>query len=394
MTREGSKAVPLVAAGIATAFLLSPADGATPPAIIRVSVDSSGAQANGRSDPYPSISADGRFVAFASVASNLVAGDTNGASDIFVHGLVSRETTRVSVDSGGAQADAVSSRPAVSGDGRFIAFQSAASNLVAGDTNGASDIFVHDRESGETTRVSVANDGGQANASSFEPGINADGRFVTFFSPASNLVEGDTNNTYDAFVHDRVSGATIRASVDSAGVEGNSFSFMTTISGDGRVVAFESLSSNLVAGDTNSNFDIFAHDLETGATTRVSVGAGGTQGNNGSHEPTLNADGRFVAFHSFAINLIQGDTNGAPDVFIHDRASGTTARLSMSSGGAQANASSFEPAVGGAARLLAFRSGASNLVEADTNAADDIFVVAQRPHLSSTPPEAEDRRPR
>jgi Tol biopolymer transport system component len=254
MTREGSKAVPFVAAGIATAFLLSPADGATRAAIIRVSVDSNGAQANGRSDPYPSISADGRFVAFASVASNLVAGDTNGASDIFVHGLVSRETTRVSVDSGGAQADGVSSRPAVSGDGRFIAFQSAASNLVAGDTNGATDIFVHDRESGETTRVSVANDGGQANASSFEPGINADGRFVTFFSPASNLVEGDTNNTYDAFVHDRVSGATIRASVDSAGVEGNSFTFMTTISGDGRVVAFESLSSNLVAGDTKSAF--------------------------------------------------------------------------------------------------------------------------------------------
>ena len=341
----------------------------------RVSVDDSGSEADGAST-RPAISGDGRFVAFQSGASNLVPGDTNGADDVFLHDLWTGATTRVSVGPGGVQASGASAKPAISTDGRFIAFESVASNLVPGDTNGLTDIFVHDREAGTTTRASVSSNGAQADASSFEPALSADGRVVTFFSPASNLVPGDTNNNYDVFVHDIPNGLTTRASVSSAGVEGNSFSFFSAISGDGRLVVFESLSSNLVEGDTNSNFDVFAHDLQTGATTRVSVATDGSQGNNGSYRPAVSFDGRFVAFHSFALNLVSGDTNGAPDVFVRDRTKGKTARVSVNRAGRQGLGPSFEPALSDGL-LLAYRSGAPNLVPADTNAVDDIFVAAR-----------------
>jgi len=202
-------------------------------------------------------------VAFRSGATNLVGGDTNAANDIFVHDRATGATTRVSVDSAGVEANGYSNTLSISADGRHVAFQSNASNLVASDTNARPDIFVHDRSTGVTERVSVDSAGVEAGSNSYNPSISADGRYVAFTSWASNLVASDTNGTYDVFVHDRTTGATTRASVDETGlVEGNGWSKNPSISADGRFVAFGSLSSNLVTRDLNRTDDIFVHDRD------------------------------------------------------------------------------------------------------------------------------------
>ena len=255
---------------------------------VRVSEDSDRNEANGVSS-YPSISADGRYVAFMSDATNLlgVGNDTNGWSDIFVRdrdtdvdgtyddvGGVS--TVRVSVDSGGGEGNGDSYSPSISGDGRYVAFMSDATNLlgVGNDTNGKVDIFVHDLQTGNTTRVSVASGGGQGNGDSSAPSISSDGKYVAFYSEADNLVVNDSNGSADVFVHDRdadgngtydeVGGiSTVRISVPSGGGEGNGGSFYPSISSDGKYVAFESDASDLVTGDTNGSSDIFTYERES-----------------------------------------------------------------------------------------------------------------------------------
>lgn len=344
-------------------------------ATTRVSVSSRGDQAN-RESQSSDISADGRFVAFASEATNLVSDDTN-VSDVFVHDRETGEVTRVSVNSQGEQANGGSQSPAISGDGRFVAFGSFASNLVP-DGTFMWDIFVRDRQTGETTRVSVDSQGGQADDWSEYPAISADGRFVAFMSYASNLVPGDTNIAYDIFVHDCQTGETTRVSVDSQGGEGNGYSFHASISGDGRFVAFGSWATNLVSDDTNGIPDMFVHDRQTGETTRVSVDSQGGQGLGG---PWLywgfcdiSVDGRFVAFSSWATNLVADDTNNSEDVFVHDRQTGETTRVSVDSQGGQGDGDSSHPAISVEGRFVAFDSGATNLTPADTNAALDVFV--------------------
>ena len=207
----------------------------------------------------------------------------------------------------------MSGRPAISADGRFVAFSSDASNLVAGDTNGRGDIFVRDRLTGTTERLSLASDGTQANRLT---SISADGRFVTFSSSASNLVAGDTNRQADVFVHDRLTSTTERVSVASDGTQANGDSSFPSISADGRFVTFVSRASTLVAGDTNSRDDVFVHDRQTGTTERVSVASDGTQGNRNSRFSSISADGRFVKFDSAASNLVAGDTNFTYDIFV------------------------------------------------------------------------------
>jgi Tol biopolymer transport system component len=280
----------------------------------RVSVGAAG-QANGGS-LSPAISADGRFVAFNSYASNLVPGDTNGTTDIFVRDLLARVTRRVSVGPAGQGNSDSSGVPAISADGRFVTFTSSASNLVPGDTNGAIDVFVRDLQAGVTKRVSVGT-GGQANDYSFFATISADGRFVAFESFAANLVPGDTNGTSDIFVRDLQAGVTRRVSVGAAGQGNSDSSGAPAISADGRYVAFFSHASNLVPGDTNGAYDIFVRDLLAGVTRRVSVGASG-QGNRDSLAPAITADGRSVAFVSASFNLVTHDTNRAWDVFVRD----------------------------------------------------------------------------
>jgi Tol biopolymer transport system component len=339
----------------------------------RVSVNAAGGEANGESF-QPSISADGRFVAFTSAASNLVQGDTNGVNDVFVHDRKTGTTTRVSVDSTGTQADRFSATPVMSANGGFVAFQSNASNLVPGDLFGFFDIFVHELSSGNTTRVSVDSTGAQANNSSSNPAISKDGRIVVFTSLASNLVPGDTNARSDVFVHDQTTGTTIRVSVSSAGAQGNGDSDSASMSADGRYVAFASTSTNLVPADTNARSDIFVRDLTTGQTTRVSVDSSGAQADGDSLEPSISADGRLVTFSSLATNLVPGDTNGVSGIYVHDRTSGSTTRVSVKSSGAEANGDSFEPSISGNGKFVTFSSLATNLVPSDTNGVVDVFL--------------------
>ena len=341
--------------------------------IKRVSVDSFGTQADSDSN-NPSINSDGRYVAFRSFAGNLVAGDTNGQSDIFAHDRLTGATIRVSVNSSGVEAVSGSNNPSISPDGRYIAFQSGASNLVGGDTNGYDDIFVHDIQTGLTTRASVDTAGTQADGGSNNPSISQDGRYVAFWSFATNLVAGDTNGQFDVFVRDRVAGLTTRVSVDSAGTQADSFSTNPSISSAGRYVAFQSSASNLVAGDANGFDDVFVRDTLAGVTTRVSVDSAGTQGNNVSNNPSISADGRYVAFRSSASNLVAGDANGLDDIFVHDRDTSTTTLVSVDSAGTQADGGSNNPSISADGRYIVFRSGATNLVAGDTNGLDDIFV--------------------
>ena len=353
----------------------------------RISVASNGAEANASSSSAPAISADGRYVAFSSAASNLVLGDTNEASDVFVSDRKAGTIERVSVTSDGAEANASSSSPAISADGRYVAFPSSASNLVPGDTNGMGDVFVHDRATGVTERISVPFDGTQADRSSSSPAISADGRYIAFSSAASNLVPGDTNETPDVFVRDRAAETTERASVASDGAEANARSSYPGISADGRYIAFLSLASNLVPGDTpvvdegdtNGAADVFVRDRVSGATERVSVSSDGTQGSaqiSPSQPPAISADGRYVAFSSSSFNLIPGDTNGiVPDVLVHDRVTGATERVSVDSDGAETKVSSSDyPAISADGRYVAFSSRATNLVPGDSNGVGDVFV--------------------
>ena len=289
----------------------------TPGVIERVSVANDGTEGN--FDSFDSvISADGRFVAFDSRASNLAAGDTNGSRDVFVRDTCvgapagcTPSTTRVSVASDGSEGNGISDTPSISADGRFVAFAADASNLVAGDTNGAGDVFVRDTCVGvpagctpSTTRVSVASDGTQGNAGVFfDLSISADGRFVAFDSDASNLVAGDTNGAVDVFVRDTCLGApagctpsTIRVSVASDGTQANNSSITGALSADGRFVAIDSNASNLVADDTNGFIDVFL--ARTGfaaapATTGAPLPAGTVLTPT---EPTSEAFSRLAPF--------------------------------------------------------------------------------------------------
>jgi hypothetical protein len=258
-------------------------------------------------------------VAFLSDAANLIGDDTNDRIDAFVRDRQSGTTERVSVGWVGLQGNGDTLDAQISADGRYVAFSSQATNLVAGDTNGVFDVFVRDRESGTTEIVSIDSGSGQGNRVSIVSAISAGGRYVAFSSDATNLVGGDTNARTDVFVRDRQGGTTERVSVDSTGGQGNNSSYIRALSPDGRYVAFQSYSSNLVAGDANAVPDVFVHDRQTGTTARVSVGAAGAQGTESSDGGSLSADGRRVVFTTLSSNLVSEDTNGWDDVFVRDR---------------------------------------------------------------------------
>ncbi len=321
-----------------------------------------------------SISADGRFVAFFSESVNLVSGDTNGWPDVFVRDRERGATTRVSVSSGGEQGDGMSYLSAMTADGRCVVFCSSASNLVLADTNGEEDIFYHDRSTGETTRASVDSSGLQGNSRSFDPAITPDGRFVAFVSAADNLVEADTNERWDIFLHDRLSGETSLVSVSSSGAQGDGDSDNPKLSADGRYVAYWSHSENLVPGDTNGSSDVFVFDRENGTTARVSVSSAGIQGEGWSSNPSISGDGRIVAFQSTSNNLVHGDSNIYSDIFVHDRVTGKTRRVSISSEGVQANGHCSGPSLSADGSTVAFTSTASTLVPDDTNGKYDAFL--------------------
>jgi Tol biopolymer transport system component len=293
-----------------------------------VSVTSSGAGANDRSGGT-SISADGRFVTFFSFATNLVPGDTNGVCDVFVRDLQAQTTERVSVSTGGAQGNATSSLCAISGDGRYVAFQSSAQTLVASDTNGKWDVFLRDRDLGTTELVSVDSSGIQANGDCDYPSISSDGRHVSFWSAATNLVPGGTTHR-QIFVRDRATHATELVSQSTSGVPGDGIEDFVrdtpSMSPNGRYVAFMSMARNLIDGQTPSGTygHVFLRDRQNATTELIDQRSNGAYGDMGSGSVSMTPDGRLVSFDSGSTNLVAGDTNGKNDVFVRDRSSGAT----------------------------------------------------------------------
>jgi Tol biopolymer transport system component len=353
--------------------------------IARISLSSQGAQSNANSY-CGGFSADGRWFAFFSDASNLVSGDTNGVGDVFVRDLQSGSTTRVSLANDGSQAlGGQSECAALSATGRFVAFQSYAWNLVSGDGNGVADVFVRDRDvdgngvfdelgATSTTRVSVGAGGAEGNEFSLVPSITGDGRFVVFQSGADNLVSGDSNGFQDVFIHDRQAGTTALISRAQGGGWADEASGSGAIAANGRFVAFHSNAGNLIGDDTNGQGDIFVRDLQTNTTERVSVSSQGEQTFTFSADPAISADGRFVTFQSYAGNLSPDDDDTVEDVFIHDRASATTSLVSRASSGLPGNDNSYHATISASGRYVAFVSAASTLVGDDANGLVDAFV--------------------
>jgi hypothetical protein len=382
--------------------------------IRRVSSSSRGQQGNGASIS-PDITINGRFVAFDSKASNLVKNDTNGVADIFVKDVRNGTTNRVSVSSNGTQANGESLGASISRNGRYVVFESSASNLVPHDTNGKKDIFFHDNTKGTTTRLSVDTNGNQANGDSRTAYISANGRYVTFASEASNLVPNDPNgNKSDVFIRDLQTGNINRIPIPGqTNTNADLFSSnVKSISGDGRYVVFQgfsqqggptstlyvydqqtatskqiatisrfgftngSISSDgrFVAFSINFPAPIGVYDQQTGNIKSISVSKNTNPGVlfDGLD---ISGDGRYLAFSTRDNQVVPGDSNNASDVFVYDINNQTSKRLSVNAKGIQGNGNSFKPSISADGHFVSFQSDASNLVPNDTNNTTDVFWV-------------------
>lgn len=338
---------------------------------------------------YPAISANGEYVAFVSNSRILDTGNDPGKTQVFVRGRRTYRTELISKSTSGERANADCLTPALSGDGHSVAFASSASNLVWGDTNGCIDVFLHDRQTGYTTVISVNNSGKIGDGDSWGPAFSADGRVVAFVSRARNLVPNKTNSTALVYVHDPESHTTHCVSVSTGGELANddcgrsptdsANDTRIALSADGRYIAFDSLASNLVPGDTNGKRDVFVHDRQTGQTERVSLSHAGLEANGPSHEPAISHDGRYVAFASWATNLLPEPTRWG-QIYVFDRVTGVIEGVSRCDcgpgGGAFARAECYQPAISGDGRWVAFASESSDLVRnlEDTNESTDVFV--------------------
>lgn len=365
----------------------------------------------------PALDAAGRFVAFGSAAANLVRGDVNGVADMFVYDRILARTDILTLvphpQTGSAGGGLVPDLPpSVSADGCIVAYTSSAGDLVSNDTNETSDVFVQvgvlngatgacDRGSGTTELISVATVGSQqgqaANLASVDGAISADGCVVAFNSDATNLVAGDSNQDRDVFVRDRCQNTTERVNVSSAGTQAGKptqrvgslpqLGWAPSVSGDGNLVAFVSDQTGLDGINSQGVSNIFLRDRQAQTTVRVSLGLNGDAANGPSSSPSISADGHFVTFQSTALNLIADDTNQSADVFvveINDGVVGPAARVSVPSGGGEANGDSSAPQISADGTTIVFQSTATNLVPNDTNSTLDIFA-ASNPITPSTP---------
>jgi Ca2+-binding RTX toxin-like protein len=368
--------------------------------IQRVSNAADGSEGNGDSF-NPVLSPEGNWIAFTSYASNFGTGDTNGVTDVFLVGI-DLPPVRISLTALGEQANGASYFAAVSENANEVAFVSEGTNLVAGDTNGVSDIFLRDVVIGRTELVSVAQNGAAANGASTMPVISADGQLVVFVSAATNLVAGDTNGFRDIFLYDRSTQTMALLSKSAASVKANGDSWAPAMTADGRYVAFFSAASNLVSGDSNGKSDVFLLDRTSGVIERVSVGLNGAEANADSGgQPVsgplpgnawgiaVSADGRYVSFISKASNLVAGDTNGQADIFRYDRTTDTTVRINaangqQASGGPSGSWYAGSVAMSGDASVIAYISDATNLLPGDTNPQPDVFVFQANEQTSPT----------
>ena len=309
----------------------------------------------------PALSADGRYVAFETT-SKLVAADTNATSDVYLTDRTTGTVTLISADaSGNAAGD--SSTPAISADGRIVAFQSSATTLVSGFGGSVTNVFARDVAAGTTAVVSKTAISTPVNESSFRPSLSADGKLVAFESLASDLVSGFGGQSFSVFVFDRTAGTTAAVSVNTAGTGPNASAFNADISADGRFVAFQSAASDLVTGfGGNGRADIFVRDLTAGTTAVASVNASGVAANGGSFAPSISDAGRYVAFESSATDIAIGfgGANGA--VFVRDLTAGTTAVASKNALGSQANEAADSATISGNGRYVAFLSSATDIV--------------------------------
>ncbi len=353
----------------------------------RVSLTPAGAETNNTSDSG-SVSLDGRHVAFVSRATDIVAGDGNASDDVFVRDATTGAIVRVSVSSAGGEADKESANPSISSDGRFVAFESVATNLVTDDLNGQRDVFLHDRDVDvdgvfdevgaiSTVRASVDETGLERPRPSSFPALSGDGRWVAF-----EAAEGASNQ--DVRVFDRDVGTSRVRSIDSAGVIGNGKSEKPQLSSSGRYLVFESNSDNLVVGDGNGADDVFWVDRDGNAngtydeldtvTVRASVSSAEVEGEDASREPDVSDDGAYVVFASTAENLVVGDTNDKTDIFVRDIQLGETLRVNLGAGGVEAAADSGLPWISADGRCILFQSAARNLVGDDRNGQRDVFL--------------------
>jgi hypothetical protein len=325
----------------------------------------------------PSASDTGRFVAFLSPATNLVAARcNNGFNHIFVRDRTAGTITCVSVSSNDNQGNQDSHAPSISSDGQFIAFDSTATNLAAGKcNNGFNHIFVRDRTAGTTRCVSVHSDGAEGNGDSFDPSISSNGQMVVFHSSATNLTNRCTNGNSHVYVHDLTTGQTRCVSVDSSENESNGNSDLPRISGDGLFVAFESDATNLTSQCNNAFTQIFVRNLTNGRTTCASMDNNENQGNNDSVQPSISADGQLVAFSSVATNLTTTRClTGNKQVFVRNRTDEKTTCASVDSKKREGNGDSVNPSISANGGLVAFESTSNNLVRRDTNGLLDVFA--------------------
>lgn len=350
----------------------------------RISVNKdNGGDASGESHT-PSISSNGRFIAFASLAGDLVEGDSNSLLDVYVYDRVAKQLVRASVPATGNESDGGSKDPYISADGRYVAFSSSATNLVAEGAHFNVDIYVRDLFLGVTRKVSVRPGGVNTELNSWNPAISADGRHVVFTSGDGGLVAGDIEGPQDIFVRDLVTWAIERVSVSTTGVESNERNGVAAINADGSVVAWWSRANNLVEGDDNGQDDIFVRDRVADTTKRVNVSTAGTQASGGgSWRVSITDSGDFVVFMSDADNLVENDVNGYGDIFSHDRRTGITRRHSLTPVGAGGNHYSGNPSISSNGRYIVFESPASDFVANDDNQLHDIFL-AQGPNVIFT----------
>lgn len=343
------------------------------------SLDSNGEAANITSCKAgsfaPAISDDGRFVAFATEARFLIPGDNNFLDDVYVYERDNRQLERISSGAGGVPTSGGDSfDPDVSADGRFVTFISNATNIVTPDT-ASDDVFLHDRLTGETVRVSEESETQPSNNDSLHARISGDGNWVAFVSRASNLVPGDTNNMADVFLWERATGniEKISRSITMSGTDGDAFS--VDLSFDGDRIAFDSIATNMVtASDSNLAPDIFLYTRQFDVMEILSIDMGGSAANGGSYEPVISKDGRFIAYATDATNVIlTGDFNGFTDIVRLDRDQQNVIQVSTGPKGATTSGPSFSPSISADGRTVAFASDASDIVDGDTNGLTDVF---------------------
>jgi len=340
---------------------------------LRISINARGEEPIGNSY-WMDISADGRYVVFESDASNLVDNDDNGLRDIFLKDKQTGFIKRVSTSANEAESNGTSGRAKISADGNYVVFQSTASNLVIGDTNGAWDIFRKNVNTGNITRVSTDNTENQSRNNSYYASINADGRYVVFESQANDLVPGDNNDYTDVFYKDMQTGTLTRISTDSNNQQANDESQEASISGDGRYVVFSSTANNLVADDSNNASDIFLKDLQTGTTTRVSTDIVGSESNGSSRTPVISANGLYMVFISLANNLVINDDNNYYDIYVKNLVTSEIVLASSDNNGVVGNRDSSAPDISADGRYIVFQSTAYNLAAEDKNNKYDVFV--------------------